>query len=125
MKATGRLPLAANRSAKVLFPLRAPPRISMSCEVESRVVAGVFVVSVGLSWLLLTSVNSFFTWLDRLKSPSVTLQVLLPRRRRRRTGEKGKVRGHPTPRQETTVPCIPAEELRLFFRSLDARLLRS
>ncbi len=41
----------------------------------------------------------------------VTIQVLFPRRRRRRTREKGKVRGQPAPRQGTTVPCTPAEQL--------------
>ena len=42
---------------------------------------------------------------------SVTIQVLFPRRRRRRTREKGNMRGHPAPRQGTAVPCTPAQLL--------------
>src|SRR2546427_262180 len=53
MKATERPLLAANCSAKALFPLRAPPRITMS--------RGVTLCSESAMWLLLTREHSFYS----------------------------------------------------------------
>ncbi len=53
--------------------------------------------------------------LIRYARPFVTLQVSLLRRLWRGTREKGNMRGHPTPRQGTAVPCTPAQQLRPFI----------